>query len=80
MLRPVGKGSWSTGFRVGGTDHPYFMHGGSNAGFRSLLVAFDDGDGIVIMTNGDAGVEITKRAAAHRSGRIRLARVCAETP
>jgi CubicO group peptidase (beta-lactamase class C family) len=58
MLRPVGKGSWSIGFRVGGGDHPYFMHSGWNAGFRSLLMAFDAGDGIVIMTNGDAGVEI----------------------
>lgn len=58
MLKPASKGCWALGFRVGGSTHPYFMHGGSNAGFRSLLVAFDSGDGIVIMTNGDSGAEI----------------------
>ena len=72
MLRPVGQGSWSMGFRVGGgSDHPYFMHGGSNAGFRALLVAFDDGDGIAVMTNGDGGLAITSalvRTAAAEYG------------
>ena len=59
MLTPTNKGAWSMGFRVGGGHkHPYFLHGGSNAGFRSLLAGFDTGDGIAIMTNGDAGREI----------------------
>ena len=57
MVKP-GKSSWGLGFRVGGGDHPYFMHGGSNAGFRSILLAFDEGDGIAVMTNGDGGLEI----------------------
>lgn len=60
MLTPTGKGAWALGFRVGGgNEHPWFLHGGSNAGFRALLAAFDDGDGVAIMTNGDAGLEIT---------------------
>jgi len=72
MLKPVGPGTWSMGFRVGGgNDHPYFMHGGSNEGFRALLVAFDDGDGIAVMTNGDGGLGITSalvRTAAAEYG------------
>jgi CubicO group peptidase (beta-lactamase class C family) len=59
MLRPVakhGRDSWGLGFEVGDTDdHPYFMHRGANEGFRNILVAFDRGDGIVVMTNGDRG-------------------------
>ena len=57
MLQP-GKGSWGLGFRVGGGDHPYFMHGGWNAGFRSILIVFGEGDGIAVMTNGDGGLAI----------------------
>ncbi|MEP7244069.1 MAG: serine hydrolase [Gammaproteobacteria bacterium] len=61
MVKSVGMGSQGIGFLVGGrAEHPWFMHGGSNQGFRCLLVAFDEGDGIVIMTNGDAGGDITK--------------------
>jgi CubicO group peptidase (beta-lactamase class C family) len=63
MVGPAGKvsrGSWGLGFQVGGThDHPYFRHGGANEGFRDILVAFDRGDGIVVMTNGDRGDAIT---------------------
>jgi len=57
MLRAEGKSSWGLGFGVGGTDsgHPYLIHEASNAGFRALLVAFAEGDGIVVMTNGDRG-------------------------
>ena len=61
MFKSVGMGSQGIGFLVGGTaDHPWFMHGGSNEGFRCLLVAFNEGDGIVIMTNSDAGGEIAR--------------------
>jgi len=61
MLRPVGKSAWGLGFGVGGTNdgHPYFIHEAGNAGFRDLLVAFADGDAIVVMTNGDQGDVIT---------------------
>ncbi|MEJ0040333.1 MAG: serine hydrolase [Gammaproteobacteria bacterium] len=61
MLKSVGMGSQGIGFLVGGpAEHPWFMHGGSNEGFRCLLVAFNEGDGIAIMTNGDAGGDIAK--------------------
>ena len=34
----------------------YYAHGGTNRGFRSLLVGFPDKNaGVVVMTNGDAG-------------------------
>jgi CubicO group peptidase (beta-lactamase class C family) len=41
-------------FGVGGSQKdPYFAHSGGNKGFESYLVAYDSGDGAVIMTNGD---------------------------
>lgn len=42
----------------GKTPRKYFTHGGSNAGYRCLLVAYEDGQGAVIMTSGDNGGEI----------------------
>jgi CubicO group peptidase (beta-lactamase class C family) len=56
MVTDVGLGHWGLGVALAGPpDHPMFGHGGSNAGFQSLMEAFDDGDGVVIMTNSDAG-------------------------
>ncbi len=49
-----------------GTDGRYYFHGGSNgAGFRCFS-RFDpqDGSGMVIMTNSDAGVEVYRRVLA----------------
>jgi len=44
---------------VGGdAQHPYFTHGGANEGYRCNLVAYNDGDGVVIMTNGDNGGQL----------------------
>ena len=55
MVKP-GLNDWGTGVATGGApERPYFMHGGSNAGFRSFWVAYDKGDGAVVMTNGDNG-------------------------
>ncbi len=56
----AGKGSWGLGLEIGGTDaSPYFSHGGANEGFRNLFVAFEkEGEGAVVMTNGDNGGEI----------------------
>jgi CubicO group peptidase (beta-lactamase class C family) len=72
MLSPAGKGSWGLGYEVGNLDdHPYFTHGGSNEGFRCLLVAFERGDGIVVMTNGERGATIAaalRRTAAAEYG------------
>jgi CubicO group peptidase (beta-lactamase class C family) len=58
MLAPM-YNQQAIGFSVGGsTARKYFTHGGSNAGYRCLLVSYQDGDGVVIMTNGDNGSEI----------------------
>jgi CubicO group peptidase (beta-lactamase class C family) len=55
MLRP-GLNKWGLGIETGGsTAHPYFTHSGANDGFQCNLVAYDDGDGAVIMTNSDNG-------------------------
>jgi CubicO group peptidase (beta-lactamase class C family) len=56
MLAPGGLANWGLGWGLGGgSDRPYFWHSGSNAGFKSMLFAYGDGDGVVIMTNSDAG-------------------------
>jgi CubicO group peptidase (beta-lactamase class C family) len=39
----------------GSTSRKYFTHGGANAGFRCRFVGYTDGDGVVVMTNGDNG-------------------------
>jgi len=58
MLAPV-SGQQALGFRVGGsTSNKYFTHGGANEGYRCELVAYQNGDGAVVMTSGDAGWEV----------------------
>lgn len=58
MLTPV-KNNYGLGPGTGGKpDRPYFTHGGSNAGYQSVLVAYNDGDGAVVMTNGDNGGQL----------------------
>jgi len=58
MLQP-GLAGWGLGWAVGGpADHPYFWHSGSNAGYKSMLFAYADGEGVAIMTNGDAGEKL----------------------
>lgn len=57
MMTPVDAG-YGLGVALGRRGgHPYFQHGGSNAGFQSNALAFLDGSrqGAVVMTNGDAG-------------------------
>jgi hypothetical protein len=39
----------------GGTARKYFTHNGGNDGYRCLLVMYEDGEGVAIMTNGDNG-------------------------
>jgi CubicO group peptidase (beta-lactamase class C family) len=68
MLTPV-KNGYALGLEIEGKDASLsFGHGGSNMGFQnSLLAYFGKGDGIVVMTNGDAGAELAQsilRAAA----------------
>lgn len=55
MLTPV-LNDQGLGPRVGGrTPRMYFAHNGGNEGYRCLLVAYEDGEGAVIMTNSDSG-------------------------
>lgn len=68
MLTPVMNG-YALGFNVDSKDGKLsFAHGGSNMGFQNALFAYaGNGDGIVVMTNGDAGAELAQsivRAAA----------------
>ncbi len=65
----AGVGNWGLGVGVGGSpDHAWFRHNGGNEGFRSDLIAYDSGDGFVIMTNSDSGgglmAEVTRTIAA----------------
>ncbi|HYD51967.1 MAG TPA: serine hydrolase domain-containing protein [Gemmatimonadaceae bacterium] len=60
-----GMGGWGLGVQVAGErDSLYFMHGGSNAGFRAILVGYvATGRGFVVMTNSDAGMAIVGEIA-----------------
>ncbi len=56
MLTP-GMGEWGLGLLIAGSEtNPHFGHGGSNAGFESDMMAYENGgDGAVVMTNGQQG-------------------------
>jgi CubicO group peptidase (beta-lactamase class C family) len=60
------------GLVVGGsTARKYFNHSGGNAGYRCFLVAYQNGDGAVVMTNGDNGgplIEAILRTIAYEYG------------
>ncbi len=61
MLTP-GKGNWGLGVQIGGSEADrYFSHGGVNAGFESLFVAYENhGDGAVVMTNAQGGSRLAQ--------------------
>ena len=69
MFTPVGVGPYAVGFSIEKRGEGwYFGHGGSNWGFRALLIAHNiKGYGLVVMTNatqgGDVFQEIRKRVA-----------------
>jgi len=42
----------------GSAGRPYFTHGGANEGYRCNLLAYNEGDGLVVMTNGDNGGQL----------------------
>ena len=69
MLTP-GMGSWGLGVQIdGATTHPYFTHGGVDAGFEAIFVAYEEGgDGAVVMTNAQGGtrlaIEVLRSIAA----------------
>lgn len=53
MLRRV-QGFYALGFAIAGDGpHRYFSHPGVNAGFVAFLFAYEKGDGVVLMTNGE---------------------------
>lgn len=63
--------AYGLGVVVGGGDQPFFWHDGENQGFLSILVAYNRGDGVVIMTNGDGGNLLFRdilRTVAHEYG------------
>ena len=53
----AGMGKWGLGLQIGGAEtNPYFGHGGVNAGFESVMEAYEkDGEGAVVMTNAQGG-------------------------
>ena len=59
MLQQGGLANWGMGWGLGGSpQNPYFWHSGSNAGYKSMLFAYANGDGAVVMTNSDAGEKL----------------------
>lgn len=58
MFTP-GKENWGLGPIIG-TDrrHPNFMFSGGNYGFISVFVAYEEGDGVVVLTNGEQGGDL----------------------
>jgi CubicO group peptidase (beta-lactamase class C family) len=71
MLTPV-MNAYGLGLGIGGKeDHLYFSHGGGNAGFQCNLIAYNRGDGAVIMTNSENGSRLAdeiQRTIAHEYG------------
>jgi len=59
MLSPVLSG-FGLGLRIDGDGQSQtFSHGGANAGYRNMMVAYTErGDGVVVMTNGERGDEL----------------------
>ncbi|TWI66652.1 CubicO group peptidase (beta-lactamase class C family) [Pseudoduganella lurida] len=59
MLAPVLE-NFGLGWRLDGDGQAQsFSHGGANAGYQNMLVAYTErGDGVVVMTNGDRGGDL----------------------
>jgi CubicO group peptidase (beta-lactamase class C family) len=56
----AGQGHYGLGLEIGGSaGNPFFMHGGVDEGFESVLVAYQQsGDGAVVMTNAQGGLPL----------------------
>jgi CubicO group peptidase (beta-lactamase class C family) len=56
QLLTAGLNNWGLGLHVGpGRGSAHFEHDGVNAGYFNDLMAYEDGEGAVIMTNSDNG-------------------------
>jgi CubicO group peptidase (beta-lactamase class C family) len=59
MLTPGREQQQGLGPQIGGSkDQPFFNHSGSNVGYRCYFIAYDNGDGAVLMTNSDRGDQL----------------------
>ena len=69
LMLSGGLNNWGLGVHLGGEkNHPFFEHGGANAGYRCELTVYNTGDGAIIMTNADSGGQLTeelRRTIAH---------------
>jgi len=55
MFTP-GKEHFGLGPIIGkDSQHPYFLFSGGNAGFISVFAAYQNGDGVAVLTNGEKG-------------------------
>jgi CubicO group peptidase (beta-lactamase class C family) len=59
LSRQVGKAGLGIFIEGKGAESERFVHSGTNAGFRAMLVAYPSGQGAVILTNGDNGADLT---------------------
>lgn len=61
MLTPV-KSGYGLGLSIqGATARKYFYHNGSNAGYKAVLLGYPEtGDGVVVLTNGDQGYQLSE--------------------
>jgi CubicO group peptidase (beta-lactamase class C family) len=58
MLRPVLENHGLGPVTGGGTARQFFSHNGGNAGYRCQLVAYEDGEGAIVMTNSNSGGQL----------------------
>lgn len=49
---------YGLGVVVANGDRPFFWHNGQDEGFTSAMVAYRNGDGVVVLTNGDIGGDL----------------------
>jgi CubicO group peptidase (beta-lactamase class C family) len=71
MLKPLFN-NYGLGMGIEGNPrHPYMTYGGSVPGFRTTLLAYENGDGIFTMENSDNGYNLAfdiQRTVAHEYG------------
>jgi CubicO group peptidase (beta-lactamase class C family) len=68
MLTPVLENHGIGPIIGGGTALKFFTHNGGNEGYRCMLVAYQNGDGAIVMTNSDSGGQLmgeVMRTIAH---------------